>query len=132
MLKKQIAWCFSCLTLPAFAEVEVGKHVASNLNPLAMIASLLLVLGLIVVLAFVLKKLNITPMPQRKGIKVITSLHLSGKEKLVVVQVGEKQLLLGVTAQQINLLETLEKPLEQPAELSQDWVSSLQKIIKKS
>jgi flagellar protein FliO/FliZ len=56
-------------------------------------------------------------------LKVVTSLNLGSKERLVVVQVGKKQLLLGVTGQQINILDTLAEPIEVksgvPIELSQ-------------
>ena len=89
---------------------EVGKHVMSNMNAGSMILSLLMVLALIIICAFVLKRFNIS----QQGIsqlKVITSLSLGTKERLMVVQVGEQQLLLGVTAQQITLFETLAEPL---------------------
>jgi len=42
---------------------------------------------------------------------VVTSLSLGAKERIVVVQVADKQLLLGVTAQQVTLLESLAEPL---------------------
>ena len=89
---------------------EVGKHVMSNMNAGSMILSLLMVLALIIICAFVLKRFNFS----QQGIsqlKVITSLSLGAKERVMVVQVGEQQLLLGVTAQQITLLETLAEPL---------------------
>ena len=89
---------------------EVGKHVMSNMNAGSRILSLLMVLALIIICAFVLKRFNLS----QQGIsqlKVITSLSLGTKERLMVVQVGEQQLLLGVTAQQITLLETLAEPL---------------------
>lgn len=89
---------------------EVGKHVMANMNAGSMILSLLMVLALIIICAFVLKRFNLS----QQGIsqlKVITSLSLGTKERVMVVQVGEQQLLLGVTAQQITLLETLAEPL---------------------
>ena len=109
---------------------EVGKHVAGNMDAATMILSLLMVLVLILLLAFVLKRFQ----PSNKslsGLKVITSLHLTTRERLVVVQVGEKQLLLGVTANQITLLDTLEEPLEEnatiPTQLGQSFISMLKK-----
>jgi len=89
---------------------EVGKHVMANMNAGSMILSLLMVLGLIIVCAFVLKRFNLTQQSVSQ-LKVITSLRLGTKERVIVVQVGEKQLLLGVTGQQITLLETLAEPL---------------------
>lgn len=122
--------CSVLMFVPAYAEPEVGKHVASNMDALTMILSLLMVLGLIVISALVLKKFNLTAY-QTDGLKVISSLPLGTKEKLVVVQVGDKQLLLGVTSQQINLLESLDQPLDIKAPVNQQLASSLQKFLKK-
>lgn len=89
---------------------EVGKHVMANMDAGSMILSLLMVLALIIVSALVLKRFNIV---QQGGsqLKVITSLSLGAKERVIVVQAGEKQLLLGVTAHNITVLDTLTEPL---------------------
>lgn len=89
---------------------KVGKHVMANMDAGSMILSLLMVLGLIFVSAWVLKRFNIV---QQGGsqLKVVTSLSLGAKERVIVVQVGEKQLLLGVTAQNITVLDTLVEPI---------------------
>jgi flagellar protein FliO/FliZ len=103
--------------------VEVGRHVMGNLDAGSMILSLLAVLLAIVVVAWILKKLQVGGNSVVNGLKVVTSLNLGAKERLIVVQVGKKQLLLGVTGQQINLLETLAEPIEiksvVPIDLSQ-------------
>jgi len=102
--------------------VEVGRHVMGNIDAGSMIVSLLLVLFAIVIAAWLLKKLQVGT-SSVNGLKVVTSLNLGSRERLVVVQVGEKQLLLGITGQQINLLDKLEEPIEVksgvPIELSQ-------------
>jgi flagellar protein FliO/FliZ len=106
------------------ATVEVGRHVIGNIDASSMIPSLLAVLVAIIVVAWILKKLQVGGLAVN-GLKVVTSLNLGSKERLVVVQVGEKQLLLGVTGQQINLLDTLAEPIEVktgvPIELSQTF-----------
>mgnify|MGYP000039977898 FL=1 len=73
--------------------------------------SSLLVLGLIVVLAWVLKKSRLVPQIGRPDFKVLFTLPVGYKEKLMVVQAGEQQLLLGVTAQQISFLTEINPPL---------------------
>ncbi len=92
------------------SEPVVGSHVANNMNALSMVVSLLIVLAVIFVLALLLKRFNLVQ-NNHTELKVITSLMLGSKEKIVVVQVGEKQLLLGVTAQQISIISTLDKPI---------------------
>ncbi|MFK8053581.1 MAG: flagellar biosynthetic protein FliO [Woeseiaceae bacterium] len=45
-------------------------------------------------------------------LKIVTSKALGNRERIVVVQVGQQQLLLGVTATAVNHLHTLATPLE--------------------
>ncbi len=92
---------------------EVGKHVMSNMDAGSMIVSLLMVLVLIIICAFFLKRFNFAQQGTSQ-LKVVTSLSLGAKERVLVVQVGEQQLLLGVTAQQITLLDKLAEPLTEP------------------
>lgn len=110
--------------------VEVGKHVTANMDAMSMIMSLLMVLAVIVISAMILKRFQ-GVRHTVNGLKIVTSLHLGAKEKLVVVQAGDKQLLLGVTTQQITLLETLDKPLVNNNENSVDFAQSLVKLLKK-
>jgi len=140
ILSAFIIWC-ACLTLVhaeeaikdvtsvEVAPVEVGKHVTANMDAMSMIMSLLMVLAVIVVSAMVLKRFQ-GAQQAINGLKIVTSLHLGSKEKLVVVQAGEKQLLLGVTPQQITLLETLDEPLVTSKESSVDFAQSLAKLLK--
>ena len=106
--------CLSMLTFSSsFAQEtapEVGKHVGGSMDSMSMILSLLMVLALIIASAWVLKRFQ-TGHQNQSGLKVVANLHLSNKERLIVVQAGKKQLLLGVTAQQISLLDTLDEPL---------------------
>jgi flagellar protein FliO/FliZ len=109
--------------------VEVGKHVTANMDAMSMILSLLMVLAVIIISAMILKRFQ-GVRHSINGLKIVTSLHLGAKEKLVVVQAGEKQLLLGVTAQQITLLETLDEPLISTKENNVDFAQSLAKLLK--
>ena len=109
--------------------VKVGKHVTANMDAMSMIMSLLMVLAVIVISAVILKRFQ-GVRHSINGLKIVTSLHLGAKEKLVVVQAGEKQLLLGVTAQQITLLETLDEPLVSAKENSVDFAQSFAKLLK--
>ncbi|WP_232771476.1 flagellar biosynthetic protein FliO [Colwellia sp. 12G3] len=89
---------------------EVGKHVMANMDAGSMILSLLMVLALIIICALVLKRFNFSQQNVSQ-LKIVTSLSLGAKERVVVIQAGEQQLLLGVTAQQVTLIEHLAEPL---------------------
>jgi flagellar protein FliO/FliZ len=109
---------------------EVGKHVMANMNASSMILSLLMVLGLIIISALVLKRFNLAQQNSSQ-LKIIASLSLGTKEKVVVVQIGDQQLVLGVCSQQISLLKQLETPIDiqasKPLALSGNVLSFLQK-----
>jgi len=109
---------------------QVGKHVMANMDASSMILSLLMVLALIFISAIVLKRFNLTQQSSNQ-LKVIASLSLGAKEKVVVVQIGEQQLVLGVCPQQISLLKNLDKPIDiqmgKPLALSGNVLSFLQK-----
>ncbi|MBU2869945.1 flagellar biosynthetic protein FliO [Colwellia sp. E2M01] len=87
----------------------------ANMNPGSMILSLFMVLGLIIVCALILKRFNLTQQSVNQ-LKVVTTLRLGTKERVLVVQVGEQQLLLGITGQQITLLDKLAEPLKTQAD----------------
>ncbi|HDZ8854443.1 TPA: flagellar biosynthetic protein FliO [Aeromonas dhakensis] len=105
------------LSLPALAEPGAGANPPSLTSWLL---SSLMVIGLILVLGFLLKKSKIATAIGGQ-MRVIASLPVGYKEKLLVVKVGEQQLLLGVTPQQVNFLYRLEEPLDesQPQAFSQ-------------
>ncbi|MCP4988814.1 MAG: flagellar biosynthetic protein FliO [Colwellia sp.] len=103
---------------------EVGKHVMANMDAGSMILSLLMVLALIIICAFVLKRFNLTQQSVSQ-LRVVTSLSLGAKERVMVVQMGEQQLLLGVTAQQITLLDKLAEPLTEPTTNTADLPKNL-------
>jgi len=111
--------------------VQVGKYVTPSTDASTMILSLLLVLIVVIASAYVLKKFQGTTQ-NTSHLKVVTSLHLGAKERIVVVQVGEKQLLLGVTATQISVLDTLEQPLETGRNVSELFDNSVVSMLKKS
>ena len=123
----------SFFTLVSFAEektVQVGKYVAPSTDATTMILSLLIVLMVVVASAYILKKFQITSQGSTQRLKVISSLHVGTKERVVVVQVAEKQLVLGVTSHQITLLDTLDKALDIAEDTSQPINKSVLSLLK--
>lgn len=47
------------------------------------------------------------------ALKIVGGLHLGARERLVVVQVGDQQLLLGISPGRVSTLHVLSNPLEQ-------------------
>lgn len=110
------------ITVSFIAAIAFPAMAASSSAPapdyLQMLMSLLVVLGLIFALAFVAKKMRLGPANQH-GVKLVASLALGAKERVVVVEVEEQQYMLGVTGQQINLLQKLDKNISKSETLGQ-------------
>jgi flagellar protein FliO/FliZ len=73
--------------------------------------ALVFVLGLIFALAWLAKRMPGVAAGSNRALRVVASLSLGPREKVVVVDVGGKQLLLGVGAGGTRTLHTLEAPL---------------------
>jgi len=70
-----------------------------------MIISLLIIIALIYVVVYILKRYSYPTNPGTSElIKVVSFSYLNPKEMLYLVKVGEKLLLLGVTPNNINLI----------------------------
>jgi len=93
----------------------IGQHAANSPGLGGAIVALLAVLALIVGLAWLLKRLPGAGLRSSDQLRVVSSLAVGQRERLLVVQVGPQQLLLGVTAQGISTLHTLAEPLPEPA-----------------
>lgn len=74
--------------------------------------SMVLVLIAIGICAWLAKKSRLTVYGQGQ-MKIVANLTLGTQERLLVVQVGTEQYLLGVTKQRIELLDKLAEPLQE-------------------
>ncbi len=74
-------------------------------------AGLALVLVLFFLLLRVLRRMQPGLAAGRADLRVVASLALSPRERLLLVQVGEQQLLLGAGAQGLQCLHVLPQPL---------------------
>ncbi|PJG60616.1 flagellar biosynthetic protein FliO [Aeromonas cavernicola] len=100
------------IIIPVPLYAEVGNSVSSP-SLSSWLLSSMMVIGLILILGIILKKSKIVTIMGSGQMKIIASLPLGYKEKLLVVKVGEQQFLLGVTPQQINFLYRLESQLNE-------------------
>ena len=73
--------------------------------------SLLLVFGCIFGLIFLLKKVNGLPTGDRSPIQVLGSARVGTREKIVLIEAGEQQLLIGVATGNIRTLHVFDRPI---------------------
>lgn len=70
------------------------------------------VLLLIFAVAWFVRRFTVLPGVSSGAMRVLSVLPMGQREKLVLVQVGDQQLLLGVSVGRINTLHVLDKPIE--------------------
>lgn len=98
----------------AQAEVAAG---AARVEPMSAeyivktVIGMIIVIGLIVGLAWLMRRMGHMHGMLSGHIKVVSSLAIGGREKLLLVQVGDEQFLLGATPTQINSLARLASPV---------------------
>lgn len=99
---------------PATAGAAPAAEPMAAANLLQLLFGLIVVLIAIGVTAFLLRRLG--RLPQGPGnMRVIAGLSLGARERAVLVQVGDKQLLLGVAPGRVQTLHVLDRPLETAA-----------------
>lgn len=106
-----LGWFFSA---SLWAEVE--KKPTINSGQLGgeiawVLVSLLAVIGLIFLMAWLVKRVNHPAILGDKTLRVISSYALGAREKITLVEVGDKHILLGVTAHNINTLHVFEEKI---------------------
>ena len=111
----------------AWPAVAAGQAPTTDL--LQWLVSCFLVIGLILALAWLLKKSRLVPALAQNQLRVISVLPLGNREKLLVVKVGEQQVLLGMTPANINLLCQLDSPLVEPP-TTVPFAAQLAKLMK--
>jgi flagellar protein FliO/FliZ len=92
----------------------VSSGVAGQLTQL--VFGLLLVLGLIFLLAWLLRRVQQAG-PAGKGqvIEIVGSRALGPRDRLMLVQVGNEQILLGLSPGSITALHVLKEPVQVPS-----------------
>lgn len=81
---------------------------------LQLVLGLLLVIGLIFVLAWLMRRVQRAGPAGNQVIKLVGSRALGTRDRLVLVQVGNEQVLLGVSPGSITALHVMNEPVDVP------------------
>jgi flagellar protein FliO/FliZ len=79
-----------------------------------MITGLLLVLVVIIVSTWALKRFSIIPAISSSHLKIVAATGVGQRERIIVVEIGETWLVLGVAPGQVSKLHTMEKTSLEP------------------
>ncbi|OAI10813.1 flagellar biosynthetic protein FliO [Methylomonas lenta] len=108
-----LAICYGCIRFTSTwaEELEVQKQsakVVSYADVLQWVLALIVVLAIFGIFMWLLRKSGNLSFVNKKQLAIVSGLSLGMREKLVLVKVGEKQLLLGVTPGRVDKLLELE------------------------
>ncbi|MBA1230800.1 flagellar biosynthetic protein FliO [Pseudomonas viridiflava] len=81
---------------------------------LQLLLGLLLVVGLIFVLAWVMRRVQRVGPNSSQVIELVSTRAIGPRDRLVLVQVGNEQILLGITPGTITTLHVLKEPVQVP------------------
>jgi flagellar protein FliO/FliZ len=110
---RAIWWCL-VLPVPLWAAPAVSSAPAAT--PSALMGLLQVVIGLAVVIALILgcawlfRRLSNNMVGIPRHLRVVSAVMVGQRERVVIVELGSEWLVLGVTAQSVNLLSTQPKP----------------------
>ena len=108
---------------PATAPGSLGGQLAQ------MVFGLLLVVGLIFFLAWVLRRMQSTAVTGGQVIEIVGSRAIGPRDRLLLVQVGKEQILIGHTPGSIEALHVLAEPVEVPAGARQATPEFAQRLM---
>ncbi|WP_282177751.1 flagellar biosynthetic protein FliO [Vibrio nereis] len=135
MPHKLKGYVFYLLTF--FSPSVLAATPGSQLDLAATLGSLLFVIAFILFLAWLLKRMKFPALANQQGLSVIRQIPVGTKERIMIVQAGEEQFLVGVTAQSIQLISKLDKPLSQEelnksSLVSSPFANQLTQLLKKN
>ena len=129
-------WAMSCL--PALAHAagtpEAAPAVSAAGSLLQVFVGLVAVLLLIAGTAWFAKRLGVAPGGASGLLNVVSSASVGTRERVVVVEVGESWLVVGVAPGSVNMLTTLpkgERPTASAHPLNAHFAARLQQMIEK-
>ena len=108
-----LALPLSALAAEPVVQVAAAPAVGSVGGQLTqLVLGLLLVIGLIFVLAWLMRRVQRIGPGNGQVIELVGSRALGPRDRLVLVQVGEEQILLGITPGRITPLHVLKTPVD--------------------
>lgn len=105
----------ACCSLSAYAEslrpvyTPPPASAVSAGGMFQVILSLVLVLGMIVLVAWILKRINLPQNSPNSALKVISGVAVGQRERIVLVEVNDTWLVVGVAPGQVTGLHTMPK-----------------------
>lgn len=91
--------------------VALAEKTSTSSQLTSLVGGLVLIVLLIYALSWFAKRFTQGGFLQNQTMKVVSTMPLGTRERLMLIDVGGKQMLLGITATQINTLHVFEEPI---------------------
>ncbi|MFJ2545972.1 flagellar biosynthetic protein FliO [Pseudomonas sp. NPDC087612] len=116
-------------TQPAAAVVAPASSGSAAGQLTQLVLGLLLVLGLIFVLAWLLRRVQNAAPGSGQVIEILGSRSLGPRDRLLLIQVGKEQILIGHSPGTIEALHVMAEPVEVPASARQATPEFAQRLM---
>lgn len=100
-----------CMHLYGAEPVSSPASVINMTDYFKVFLGLVFVIALFLGSTFLFKRFGSASMTGQGQLRLVDGLHLGNKERLVLVELDNKQILLSITPGQVNKLDTINKPL---------------------
>ena len=108
---------FAALCCPLFATADIARPAYTPPPPAAMtsgsvlqvVFSLILVLAAVVLVAWLLKRINLPQHGPANLLKVVSGVAVGQRERVVLVEINDTWLIVGVAPGQVRTLHTMPK-----------------------
>lgn len=121
-----MAWTLT--VAPAWAAAEAVPSPSAQL--LRLIFGLVVVVAAVFVLSRVLPRFGGRALSGQQGFRVVASLPVGQRERVVLLEVGDRQVMLGVAPGRVNTLHVLDEPVVRAgagpgpaADVQSNWLS---------
>jgi len=130
-------WFFLALMLPAAAFAENGSSRGSGPDTVGTVIQLglglLVVIAVIFFCAWLARRVQGMHGMNTQAMKVVAVLSVGQRERVALLQVGEQQILIGITPQSVRTLHVFDEQVISPREGgSNDFASKLQAMLSRN
>ena len=108
---------------------KLVRPATTNVDLVQILTALAGVIALIVAAAWLMRRMGNVTGQRNEQLRVVAALSMGARERVVLMQVGEQQLLLGVAPGRIQTLHVLDQPLDMAS--SSRPVTAFQDRLKK-
>ena len=114
-----VASAVLCINNPVFAAISKTRPEPISAAPAGSLVQvtlgLFVVLAAIVIGAWLVRRLGHFPATPASDLKILGGLSMGPRERVVLIQAGKEQILIGVAPGRVQRIHVLDEPIEQAA-----------------